>query len=76
MTLQVNDVLIKHKLNVYVVTYVKDEGNSFSMMTSTLTSIVSCEILGLSTPFVHKVSLRLCHVQMLLASYRCLQGFC
>jgi hypothetical protein len=72
MALQVNDVLVKHMLNVYVVAYVKDEGNNFSTMTFALTFIVSCENLGLSTPFVHKVSLGLCHVQMLLACYRCL----
>lgn len=75
MTLQVNDVLVQHKLNAYVVAYVKDEGNNFST-SSILTSIVSYEILGLSTPFVHKVSLGLCHVQMLLACYRCLQSLC
>jgi hypothetical protein len=73
MTLQVNDVLVQHKLNAYVVAYVKDEGNNFSTMTFILTSIVSCEILGLSTPFVDKVSLGLCHIQMLLACYRYFQ---
>jgi hypothetical protein len=48
MVLQMNDVLVKHMLNVYVITYVKDEGNNFSTMIFALTSIVSCEILGLS----------------------------
>jgi len=76
MALQVNDVLVKHMLNVYVVSYVKEDENNFSTMTSALISIVSYEILGLSTLVVHKVSLGLCHVQMLLACYRCLQGLC
>jgi len=40
LALQVNDLLAKHKLNAYVLAYVKDEGNNFSTMTSDLTSIV------------------------------------
>jgi len=42
LALQVNDLFAKHKLNVYVLTYAKDEGNKISTMTSILTSIVSC----------------------------------
>jgi hypothetical protein len=42
LALQVNDLFAKHKLNAYVFTYVKDEGNNFSTMTSILTSIGSC----------------------------------
>jgi hypothetical protein len=40
-----NDVFAKHGLNVCVVTYVKDEGNNLSTMTSTLTFVMSCEVL-------------------------------
>ncbi len=32
--------------------YVKDEGSNIPTMTSTLAFVVSCEVLGLSTPFV------------------------
>ncbi len=42
LALQVNDLFAKHKLTTYVLTYVKDEGNNFSTMTSIFTSIVSC----------------------------------
>jgi len=42
LALQVNDLFAKHKLTAYVLTYVKDEGNNFSTMTSIFTSIVSC----------------------------------
>ncbi len=52
MDLQVNEVLTKHGFNAQVITYVKDEGGNLSTMTTTLTSVVSCEVLGLATPFV------------------------
>jgi hypothetical protein len=52
MALQVNDIIAKCGLNTCVLVYVKDERNIFFTMTSTLTSIVSCEVLGLSTPFI------------------------
>ncbi len=52
MALQVNDILAKYGLNTCVLLYVKDERNNLSTMTSTLTFIVSCEVLGLSTPFI------------------------
>jgi len=42
LALQMNDLFAKHKLNVYVLAYVKNEGNSLSTMTFILTSIVSC----------------------------------
>jgi hypothetical protein len=52
MVLQVNEVLAKHGLNVRVIAYVKDERGNLSTMTITLTFVVSCEVLGLTTPFV------------------------
>jgi hypothetical protein len=52
MALQVNEVFAKHGFNVWVIVYVKDEGDNFSTMTTALISVVLCEILGLTTPFV------------------------
>jgi hypothetical protein len=52
MALQVNDVFAKHGLNAQIITYVKDERVNFNTMTNVLISIVSCEALGLQTPFV------------------------
>jgi hypothetical protein len=52
ITLQVNDVLAKHGFNACILAYFKDEGSNLSIMTSTLASVVSCEILGLLAPFV------------------------
>jgi hypothetical protein len=51
MALQVNDVLAKHGFITWVIAYVKDEGGNLSTMTTTLTSMVSCQALGLTTPF-------------------------
>jgi hypothetical protein len=48
----VNNVLAKHGLNVCVLAYFKDEIGIFSTITFALTYIVSCEVCGLSTPFV------------------------
>jgi hypothetical protein len=45
-------VFAKHGLNIHVFGYVKDEGSNLATMTSTLTFVMSCEVLGLSTPFV------------------------
>jgi len=42
LALQMNDLFAKHKLNVYVFAYVKNEGNNLSTMTFVLTSIVFC----------------------------------
>ncbi len=47
-----NDVLRKDMFNVHVLTYVKEEGTNLSTMISLLTSIVSCEVMGLSIPFI------------------------
>jgi hypothetical protein len=47
-----NEVLTTYGLNVKILAYVKDEGNNLSTMTSALTSVVSCELLGLITPFI------------------------
>jgi hypothetical protein len=52
MTTQVNDLLVNHGLNIHVFPYVKDEGSNLATMTSTLTYVVSCEVLGLLAPFV------------------------
>ncbi len=52
MARQVNDVLTRHKVNVHVFTYVKDKGINLSTMTFSLTFVVSCEVMGLSVPFV------------------------
>jgi hypothetical protein len=52
MAIQVNDVLAKHGLNTHVFAYVKNERNNLATMTFVLTFVVSCEVLGLSTPFV------------------------
>jgi hypothetical protein len=57
MALQVNEVIAKHGFNVQVIAYVKYEWGNLSTKTIILTSIVSCEILGLTTPFVGA-----CHV--------------
>jgi hypothetical protein len=48
----VNDLLAKHGINVHVIKYVKDETCDFSTMISILTFVMSCDVLGLSTPFV------------------------
>ncbi len=42
LALQMNDLFTKHKLNVYVLAYVKNERNNLSTMIFVLTSIVSC----------------------------------
>jgi methylaspartate ammonia-lyase len=52
MALQVNEALAKHGFNVQVIAYVKDEACNISTKTIVLTSIASCEVLGLTTPFV------------------------
>jgi hypothetical protein len=52
MALQVNDVLVKHWFITWVIAYVKDEGGNLSTTTIVLTSMVSYQALGLTTPFV------------------------
>jgi hypothetical protein len=44
--------LAKHELNACVLAYVKNEMSSLLTMTSTLTSLVCCEVLKLLTPFL------------------------
>jgi len=41
ITLQENNVLVKHMLDVYVLAYVREERNNLSTMTFILTSVVS-----------------------------------
>jgi hypothetical protein len=60
MALQVHDVLAKHGLITQVIAYVKNKGSNLSTMTIALTSVILCQALGLTTPFVGA-----CHVQML-----------
>ncbi len=52
IALQLIEVLAKHGFNVGVIVYVKDEGGNFSTIISTLVFVVSCEVLGLTIPFV------------------------
>ncbi len=42
----------KHGFNARVIAYVKDEKGNILTKTTILISIVSCEVLGLTTPFV------------------------
>jgi len=42
LAFQMNDLFAKHKLNVYVLAYVKNEANNLSTMIFVLTSIVFC----------------------------------
>ncbi len=52
MVLQLNDLLSKHRLDVCVIAYVKNEGGNISTLIYVLTYVVFYEILGLFTPFV------------------------
>ncbi len=52
MALQVNEVFA----NVWVIEYIKDEKGNLSTMTIALTSVVSCEVLGLTTCWGHAMS--------------------
>ncbi len=52
MAIQMNEVVVAYGLNVKILTYVKDEGINLSIMTSVLTFVVSCKLLGLTIPFV------------------------
>ncbi len=44
VALQVNDIFVKHGLKVQITTYVKDEANNLSTMTTILIFGVSCEV--------------------------------
>jgi hypothetical protein len=50
--LWVHEMLVKHGLNAQVITYVKGEASNLSTMTTILTSIISCEMLKMATPFL------------------------
>jgi hypothetical protein len=52
LVLQMNDLLVKHGLNLRVLVYVKDQANNLSIMPFTFILIVSCEILGMLVPYV------------------------
>ncbi len=45
-------MLVKHGFNALVIVYVKGEASNLSTMTTILTSIISCEVLKMATPFV------------------------
>jgi len=44
MALQVNEIFVKHGLNVHVITSIKDETNNLSTMTTISILGVSCEV--------------------------------
>jgi hypothetical protein len=48
----VNDLLAKHGINVHVIKYVKDERGEFFHHDFYFNFVLSCEVLGLFTPFV------------------------
>jgi hypothetical protein len=52
MAIQVNEVSVAYGFNTKILAYVKDEGNNLSTMTISLTFIVSCQVLRLTTPFI------------------------
>jgi len=52
MAIQMNEVLATYRFNVKIFAYVKDVGNNLSTITIALTFIVSCKVLGLTTPFI------------------------
>ncbi len=52
MTLQLNDLVTKHGLNVHVIACIKNKRNIFFNMTFALIFIMSCEFLGLLGLFV------------------------
>jgi len=49
-------VFAKYELNAQIIAYVKDEGSNLNTMTNALTFVVSCETLGLQTPYVGSCS--------------------
>jgi hypothetical protein len=52
MALQMHNIIAKRVFNTHVLGYVKDEGSNLSTMISTLTYVIPCEVLELSTPFI------------------------
>jgi hypothetical protein len=52
MAIHMNEMLATYGLNVKILAYVKDEGSNLSTITSVLTSIIYCGLLGLTTPFI------------------------
>jgi len=52
MAIQVNEVLATYGFNAKILAYVKDQNNNLSIMTTTLTFIISCKVLGLTMPFI------------------------
>jgi hypothetical protein len=49
--LWVHEMLVKHGLTAQVIIYVKGEASNLSTMTTIFTSIISCEMLKMATPF-------------------------
>jgi hypothetical protein len=63
LAFQMNDLFAKHKLNVYVLAYVKNAGNNLSTMIFVLTSIVLLDFRGVNS--FCTCLLGPCHVQVL-----------
>jgi hypothetical protein len=47
-----NEMLTTYELNNKVLVYIKGKGKNLLAMNIALTSIVSCEVLGLIAPFI------------------------
>jgi hypothetical protein len=53
LTTNMIELFDQYKLMKNITTYVKDEGSNLILMTTTLKSIMKCEILGLYESFQH-----------------------
>lgn len=65
IAVQLQDILSRYNLTSRIIAYINDEGSSLDIMTTALTSVVSCELLDLAEPFSgtcfgHALS-RCCH---------------
>lgn len=52
MVLQMNEMLTTYELNTKVLAYIKTKRKNLPAMNIVLTFFVSCEVLGLITPFI------------------------
>ncbi len=52
MVLQMNEMLATYELNTKVLAYIKAKGKILLVMNNALTFVVSCEVLGLTAPFI------------------------
>ncbi len=55
MVLQMNEMLTTYELNTKVLVYIKAKDKNLLGMKIALTSVVSCEVLGLIAPFIRIV---------------------